>query len=159
MLYVQSRTPDDGRKDRPKHVEWYSINSKIVHLVGFTIEIWKLCFLVTNELHLVLGLRMSGAIPLLPLYTCMVCSGTTWALNGYWCSLSRAQLLELVLANRLSLEPNWESGWSCICSAPLRLPFMDRDSLKLLCTSINTCTSEECSNKNYRTSKTFILHI
>jgi hypothetical protein len=27
-LYVQSWTPDDGRKDRPKHVEWYSINSK-----------------------------------------------------------------------------------------------------------------------------------
>ena len=27
-LCVQSWTPDDGRKDRPKHVEWYSINSK-----------------------------------------------------------------------------------------------------------------------------------
>jgi len=38
MLYVQSWTPDDGRKDRPKHVEWYSINFKTVHLVGFTIE-------------------------------------------------------------------------------------------------------------------------
>jgi hypothetical protein len=35
-----------------------------VHIVGFTIEIWKLCFLVTTELYLVLGLRMSGAIPL-----------------------------------------------------------------------------------------------
>jgi hypothetical protein len=39
MLCLQSRTPDDGRKDRPKHVEWYSINSKIVHLVRFTTEI------------------------------------------------------------------------------------------------------------------------
>jgi len=39
-LYVQSWTPDDGRKDRPKHVEWYSINLKIVHLVGFTVEIY-----------------------------------------------------------------------------------------------------------------------
>ena len=28
MLYIQSGTPDDGRKDRPKHVEWYSVNSK-----------------------------------------------------------------------------------------------------------------------------------
>jgi hypothetical protein len=28
MLYVQSWTPYDGRKDCPKHVEWYSINSK-----------------------------------------------------------------------------------------------------------------------------------
>jgi hypothetical protein len=40
MLYVQSLTPDDGRKDRPKHVKWYSINSKIVHLFGCTIEIY-----------------------------------------------------------------------------------------------------------------------
>ena len=28
MLYVQSWTPDDVRKDRPKHVEWHSVNSK-----------------------------------------------------------------------------------------------------------------------------------
>jgi hypothetical protein len=28
MLCVQSWTPDDRQKDRPKHVEWYSINSK-----------------------------------------------------------------------------------------------------------------------------------
>jgi len=39
MLCVQSWTPDDGRKDHPKHVEWYSVNLKIVHLVGFTVEI------------------------------------------------------------------------------------------------------------------------
>jgi len=38
ILYVQSWTHDDGRKDRPKHVKWYSINSKTVHLVGFTTE-------------------------------------------------------------------------------------------------------------------------
>ena len=40
MLCVQFWTPDDGRKDRPKYVEWYSISSKIVHLVGFTIEVY-----------------------------------------------------------------------------------------------------------------------
>jgi hypothetical protein len=40
MLCVQSWTPDDGCKDHPKHVEWYSANSKIVHLVGFSIEIY-----------------------------------------------------------------------------------------------------------------------
>jgi len=27
-LFVRSRTPDDGRKDRPKHAEWYSTSSK-----------------------------------------------------------------------------------------------------------------------------------
>jgi hypothetical protein len=34
---VDSQTPDDGRKDRPKHVEcWFKINKfeKLVHLVG-----------------------------------------------------------------------------------------------------------------------------
>jgi len=40
MVCVQSQTPDDGRKDRLKRVKWYSVNSKIVHLVGFTIEIY-----------------------------------------------------------------------------------------------------------------------
>ena len=39
MLCVQPWTPDDGRKYPPKHVQWYSINSKIVHLVCFIIEI------------------------------------------------------------------------------------------------------------------------
>jgi hypothetical protein len=41
LLYVQSWTPADGRKDRPKHVECYSrINKceKLVHIVGFTVE-------------------------------------------------------------------------------------------------------------------------
>ena len=40
---MYSLTPDDGWKDRPKHGDWYSINSKIVHLVGFTIEIQSRC--------------------------------------------------------------------------------------------------------------------
>jgi hypothetical protein len=40
ILYVQSWTTDDGRKDRPKHLGWYSLYAKIVHLVGFTIEIY-----------------------------------------------------------------------------------------------------------------------
>ena len=43
LLYVQSSTPDDGRKARPKHVECCSkikYISDIVHLVGFTIGIY-----------------------------------------------------------------------------------------------------------------------
>jgi len=43
LLYVQSRTPDDGRKDRPKHVELFqnkiNLFETLVHLLGFTIEI------------------------------------------------------------------------------------------------------------------------
>jgi len=43
LLYVQSCTPDDGRKDRPKHVECHSkikYFDTLVHLVGFTIEMY-----------------------------------------------------------------------------------------------------------------------
>jgi len=43
LLYVRSSTPEDGRKDRPKHVECYSKQNKfetLVHLFGFTIEIY-----------------------------------------------------------------------------------------------------------------------
>jgi len=39
LLYVQSWTPDDERKDRQKHVEFYSKMNKfelLVHLVDFT---------------------------------------------------------------------------------------------------------------------------
>jgi len=43
LLSVQSWTPDDGRKDHPKHVECHSkikYFGTLVHLVGFTIEIY-----------------------------------------------------------------------------------------------------------------------
>jgi hypothetical protein len=34
MLYVQSLTPDDGRKDRPKHVECYLLT----YLLTYSME-------------------------------------------------------------------------------------------------------------------------
>ena len=36
------KTPDDGQKNCPKHVEFYSKNKfeKLVHLVGFIIKIY-----------------------------------------------------------------------------------------------------------------------
>ena len=42
LLCVQWKTPDDGRKNCPKHVEFYSKNKfeKLVHLVGFIIRIY-----------------------------------------------------------------------------------------------------------------------
>ena len=41
LLYVQSWTANGGRKDCPKHVEWYSETNfdTFVHLLGFTTEI------------------------------------------------------------------------------------------------------------------------
>jgi len=41
LLCVQYETPDDGQRNCPKHVEFYSKNKfeKLVHLVGFTIGI------------------------------------------------------------------------------------------------------------------------
>ena len=41
LLYVQWKTPDDGQRNCPKHVEFYSKNKfeKLVHQVGFVIRI------------------------------------------------------------------------------------------------------------------------
>jgi hypothetical protein len=42
LLYVQWKTADDGLKNCPKHVEFYSKNKfqKLVHVVGFIIRIY-----------------------------------------------------------------------------------------------------------------------
>ena len=42
LLCVQRKTPDDGQRSCPKHVEFYSKNKfeKSVHLVGFVIRIY-----------------------------------------------------------------------------------------------------------------------
>ena len=42
LLFVQWKTPDDGQRNCPKHVEFYSKNKfeKLVHLVGFIIIIY-----------------------------------------------------------------------------------------------------------------------
>ena len=41
LLCVQWKTPDDGQRNCPKHVEFYSKNrfAKLVHLVGFIIRL------------------------------------------------------------------------------------------------------------------------
>ena len=42
LLCVQCLTPDDGQRNCPKHVEFYSKNKfeKLVHLIGFIIRIY-----------------------------------------------------------------------------------------------------------------------
>jgi hypothetical protein len=42
VLCIQYWTPDDGRRNCPKHVELYSKNKleKLVHLVGFVVRIY-----------------------------------------------------------------------------------------------------------------------
>ena len=42
LLYLQWKNPDDGHRNSPKHVEYYSKNKleKLVHLVGFIIRIF-----------------------------------------------------------------------------------------------------------------------
>ena len=46
LLCVQWKTPDDGQRNCPKHVEFYSNNKfeKLVHLVGFIIKTVLICF-------------------------------------------------------------------------------------------------------------------
>ena len=42
LVCVQRKTPYDGQRNRPKHVEFYSKNKfeKLVHLVGFIVRIY-----------------------------------------------------------------------------------------------------------------------
>jgi hypothetical protein len=42
LLCVHKKTPDDGKRNCPKHVKFYSKNifEKLVHLVGFSIRIY-----------------------------------------------------------------------------------------------------------------------
>ena len=42
LLCVQRKTPDDGQRNCPEHVEFYSKNKfeKLVHLVGFITRIY-----------------------------------------------------------------------------------------------------------------------
>ena len=46
LLCVQWKTPDDGQRNCPKHVEFYSKNKfeKLVHLVDFFIRIYHLAW-------------------------------------------------------------------------------------------------------------------
>jgi hypothetical protein len=46
LLCVQWKTPDDGQRNCPKHVEFYYKNKfeKLVHLVGFIIIISQLFY-------------------------------------------------------------------------------------------------------------------
>jgi hypothetical protein len=49
LLCVQCYTPDDGQRNSPKHVEFYSKNKfeKLLHLVGFVIR----KFVVLKYMH------------------------------------------------------------------------------------------------------------
>ena len=43
LLCVQWKTPDDGQRNCPKHVDFHSKNKfeKLVHLVGFIVEMYN----------------------------------------------------------------------------------------------------------------------
>jgi len=51
LLRVQWKTPDDGQRNCPKHIEFYSKNKseKLVHLVGFIIRRYKSNFQIFEK--------------------------------------------------------------------------------------------------------------
>jgi len=53
LLCIQWKTPDDGQRNCPKHVEFYSKNKfeKLVHLVGFIIRIYHDARSPERQLH------------------------------------------------------------------------------------------------------------
>jgi len=70
LLCVQWKPPDDGQRNCPKHVEFYSKNKfeKLVHLVGFIIRIYHdtrspyrqtAVFLNTTQHSVVLRVKMN----------------------------------------------------------------------------------------------------
>ena len=59
-MCVQERTPDDGQRNCPKHVEFYSKNKfeKLVHLVGFIIRIYSNARLPERQIVIYVYKRM-----------------------------------------------------------------------------------------------------
>jgi len=51
LLYVQSLTPDDGRKHRPKHVECYSNKINLKHSCIWLVLLWKQCNKLRITVH------------------------------------------------------------------------------------------------------------
>ena len=86
MLYVQSWTPDDGRRDRPKHVECYFKKKfeKLMHLVGFTTEIYHegRSYESQNALHISAGKPTVLPHGLRPL--CQSCQKNMWNIFVTW---------------------------------------------------------------------------
>ena len=93
LLCVQWKTPDDGQRKCPKHVEFYSKNKfeKLVHLVGFIIRICASTFafyiltkdlpmkLHTYALYDLVGTMMHNSAKK---YVChYFCYANTWNIN------------------------------------------------------------------------------
>ena len=95
LLYIQSWTPGDGRKDRPKHVECLSkinIFDALVHLVGCTIGILLRCTaLWTSDIFL-------------PYF--MLLYGLTMAVRSVTCSLFLAECFCTINIGVFHSSPN-----------------------------------------------------
>jgi len=64
LLSVQWETPDDGQRNCPKHVEFYSKNKieELVHLVGFVMRIYHDARSPERQLEMNLQVAHSAAI-------------------------------------------------------------------------------------------------
>jgi len=58
-VFTVKKTPDDGQRNCPKHVEFYSKNKfdKVVHLVGFIIRIYHDARSPERQIFLVIVIR------------------------------------------------------------------------------------------------------
>jgi len=77
LLFVRWKTPDDGQRNCPQHVEFYSKNKfeKLVHLVGFIIRIYHDAWSPERQTEKTF-------------FFCLVRRHTEGKLN-YWCFWSR----------------------------------------------------------------------
>jgi len=121
LLYIQSRSPDDGRKDRPKHVQCYSkINKfeKLVHLVGFTMEKYITLFAGDQNDDTVTGPQLRvGRITLgdqQRLYPHCVYNHQASNSMGNRGSFSRVKRPGREANHFLPFSAGVRNGWSCI---------------------------------------------
>ena len=67
LLCIQWKTPDDGQRTCPKHVEFYSKNKfeKLVHLVGLIIRLRRVCVIslhICKVIHNLQAMRYQNFI-------------------------------------------------------------------------------------------------
>jgi len=75
LLCVQWKTPDDGQRNCPKHVEFYSkykFEKELVHLFGFIVRMYHDARSPERQ--------MRGAMTLFPLHALTHSTGTTLGL-------------------------------------------------------------------------------
>ena len=115
LLCVQWKTPDDGERNCPKHVQFYSKNKfeKLVHLVGFIITSSEINKITFNSLSLVSPHRvMQGTTINLPTLIFVDRERKQWQTYRFKQSVTMAENYSL-LPRVKRLKARWQYTVEC----------------------------------------------